>query len=565
MTIHLPVLVEIRAYLHRDLRHDLVAGLTVGIVALPQSMAYALIAGVHPAYGLYTAIVTAIVASFLGSSNHLVTGPTNAIALMVAGTMKDSTGGGDTLATLLLLTFLVGAIQFLCGVLRAGRIVDYISHPVIVGFTAGAGIIIALGQLNQLLGISLAKGYHPLYEKVLLTLIALNRTNPYALALGLLTVALILICRKTSKYVPGALAGIVTSAVLVAVFGLADKGLALVGEIPGGLPPFRMVHFDLMRAFRLAGGAAAIALVGLVEAISIAKSVALSSRQRIEPNREFIGQGVANMVGAFFRCFPASGSFTRSAINYDAGARTRMACLISGCFVAIAIILFAPYARFIPQASLAGVIVVVAYNMVDKHAINRITSASRPDMAVMALTAFATIFLPDLELAILTGVIASVVMHLWRTRRTKVKLLIKEGKSRFREVDLAAGPGRAGLPGISVVHIEGDIYFGSASDLEQKLRRIGEDREVKVCILRLKRVNVVDVSGFAVVESFVRSSLQQGRKVLLCGLSETLKELLDKMGLTSLVGDDNVFLAEERIYASANKAYERAKSLLNAG
>ena len=330
----IPLLADLKVYRKENWKFDLMAGLTVAIVALPQSMAYALIAGVDPVYGLYTSIIAAIIGSIFGSSDHLITGPTNAIALMIASQVKNFTDS-NFLTMLFILTFLVGLIQFLLGILRVGKIINFVSHSVIVGFTAGAGIIIALGQLNQFLGISLPKGYNPLYVKVWQTLAAIDQTNLYALGLANLTVAIILICKKINKNIPGSLLGLIVSACLVALFNLGDKGIKLVGEIPNNLPLFRLPQaFPVHFIFDLMGGAAAIAIVGLVEAISISKSIALSSEQRINPNQEFLGQGLANMLAAFFQCIPASGSFTRSAINYASGGKTKLAGILSGIIVA---------------------------------------------------------------------------------------------------------------------------------------------------------------------------------------------------------------------------------------
>ena len=561
----IPLLTDLKSYRKEYVKFDLMAGLTVAIVALPQSMAYAMIAGVNPVYGLYTSIVAAIIGSLCGSSNHLITGPTNAISLMIASQVQHFSGA-NFLDMLFLLTFLVGVFQFLLGLLKVGKIINFVSHTVIVGFTAGAGIIIALGQLDQFFGIKIAGGYHPLYEKVYLTLSMLGKANPYALSLAVLTVAIILICKKINKNIPGALIGIVAGAVIVKIYGLADYGVRLVGDIPNHLPSFQILNdlrFDWI--FDLLGGAVAIAIVGLVEAISISKSISLSTEQKIEPNQEFIGQGLANMTAAFFQCFPSSGSFTRSAINFGSGARTKLAGILSGLFVAIMLIFFAPYAKYIPNASLAGVIIIVAYNMVNKHAIRKIAKASKEDLSVMVVTIVATVLMPDLERAILIGIAVSVIVHLWNTGEIKVKILKQDGKSTFKEFEIRDEMLKDNPSGITLIHIEGDLYFGSATDLEEKLRKVLEDPNTAICIIRLKRINVVDISAFEVVENFIKRSMKRGRKVLLCGVGLKMKKFLDKLGITEIVGTENVFLAEEQVYASTGEAYRRAKLLVKAG
>jgi SulP family sulfate permease len=556
----IPFIVDMKNYRKEFLKFDMMAGLTVAIVALPQSMAYALIAGIDPVYGLYTAIVAATIGSIFGSSDHLVTGPTNAIALMIASQVKNFTDS-NFLTMLFLLTFLVGFIQLMLGILRVGKIINFVSHSVIVGFTAGAGIIIALGQINQFFGISLPKGYHPLYEKVWQTLTAIGQTNLYSLGLAGLTVTIILVCKKVNKNIPGSLIALVVSAFLVAYFNLGAQGVKLVGDIPNNLPQFQLPHaFSFGRIFDLLGGAVAIAIVGLVEAISISKSIALSSEQRINPNQEFLGQGISNMVAAFFHCFPASGSFTRSAINYGAGAKTKLAGILSGIIVAVMLIFFAPYAKYIPNASLAGVIIIVAYGMVNKHAIKKIVKASRYDMMVMGVTIVATVLMPDLERAILIGIAVSVIVHLWNTGEIKVKLLKPDQHNIFKEFEIRDEQNDPNE--VALVHIEGDLYFGSAADLEEKLYKVLDNPRTKVCILRLKRINVVDISAFEVVENFITLTQKRNRQVLLCGVEPAMKKFLDRLGVTAIVGPENVFLAEEQIFASTARAFQKAKTLI---
>jgi SulP family sulfate permease len=560
-----PAFAEWRGYDRGALRADVAAALTVAIVALPQSMAYALIAGVHPVHGLYSAIVAAIVGSFFGSSRHLITGPTNALALMVAGAMKGRIGQETFYPMLFLLTFLVGAIQFLMGVLKIGKIVNLVSHAVVVGFTAGAGMIIALGQVNEILGVTLPRGYHPLHEKVLLTFKAAGGANAWALGLALFTVAVIMLARRLDRRIPGALLALVLCAVLAGTLDLGSRGVRLVGNIPSHLPAFRMVRFDLGWTADLFGAALAIAVVGLVEAIAIAKSIALSSQQPIDANREFAGQGLANIASAFFGGFAGSGSFTRSALNHSAGGRTRLAGMLSGVFVAVTLVCLVSYARWIPAASLAGVIVMAAYSMVDQHAVLRIARASRHDLSVMLITAGATVAMPDLERAILTGIVLSVLIHVWHTGEIKVRLLRREGGS-FREYDLdghhAAGHANAR---VVIVHLDGDLYFGSATDLQDKLRQVAARTDAAAYVLRLKRVNVVDISAFEVVEAFVEQARARGRHVLFCGVSAPMARFLRKTGLADLVGGENILPAEETLYVSTDKAYARAVRLVESG
>ena len=351
----IPLIETIKSYNAHAAKRDIIAALTVAVVAIPQSMAYAIIAGVNPVYGLYTAIISTIVGSVFGSSNHLVAGPTNAISLLVASGMRNYMGLSNAYEMLFLLTFMTGAIQLLFGVIRLGKAVNYVSHAVIVGFMSGAGVLIALCQLNALLGISIKNSAQmATMEKVYYVITHLGNINPYAASIGIITIVIIVVCKVIHKSIPGSLISVLMTSGIVVLFALDQKGIKLTGNIPTSLPPFKMLTFNLESAQKLFSSAIAIAVIGLVEAISISKSISAESRQKIDANQEFIGQGLANVVGSFFQCFAGSGSFTRSAINFYSGAATRIAAILSGIFVGVVLLFFSPYAKYISTPALAG-------------------------------------------------------------------------------------------------------------------------------------------------------------------------------------------------------------------
>ncbi|MDR3543960.1 MAG: SulP family inorganic anion transporter, partial [Desulfosporosinus sp.] len=342
---YIPILETIKGYKKENFRKDLIAALTVTVVGIPQYMAYALIAGVSPVYGLYTGIIAAIVGSAFGCSNQLITGPTNAICLITASAMIRYMGFPNAYQMLFLMTFIVGVLQVIYGAIKLGKVIDFVSHTVLIGFTAGAGILIALGQVNTLLGMSIKdSAAMSTMEKMYYIITHINQTNYYALGLGVMTMAIIVICKKISKNLPGALIGITVPIFFILMFALEKKGVKLTGTIPSALPPFKMVQFSLASAKNIFSGAFAISIIGLVEAISISKAISTNTRQKIDSNQEFIGQGISNIVASFFQCFPSSGSFSRSAINYVNGAVTRFSGILSGVFVALVLLFFAPYA-----------------------------------------------------------------------------------------------------------------------------------------------------------------------------------------------------------------------------
>ncbi|MFZ5590948.1 MAG: SulP family inorganic anion transporter [Bacillota bacterium] len=556
---YVPLIETLRNYKREDLRFDIIAALTVAVVALPQSMAYAMIAGVNPAYGLYTFIVLTILGSAFGSSHHLNTGPTNAIALLIAGYMSVYLGQDNFYGNLFLLTFMVGAIQFAMGVLNLGKLVNYVSHSVIVGFTAGAGVIIAMGQLNSLLGISLPKGKLSSLEKVIITFQHIDQTNMVALGLGIFTILVTVFAKKINKNLPGALLGIIFSVILVMALGLDKYHIKLAGNIPSAIPPFTMINFDPATMAQLFSGALTIAIIGLVEAVSISKAIAAQTQQKIDSNQEFIGQGIANMGGAFLSCFAGSGSFTRSAVTFQNGGRTRLANILSGVVVLIILFFLAPYAKYIPNASLAGVIMVVAYSMIDKKAVAKVFKANRNDAIVMLVTCFTTILAPELEYAIYAGIAISILLYLRDTGSASVRKLAPVNGDPLNLVE--AAPTVAAGSNISVVQLEGNLYFGSSADLEEKLNQ-AYDTGSKVYVLRFNGVTGADVTALEVIENFIHRALKENRKVLICDVRPAIFNTMQKMHIVDLVGRENIFLSEQEVMAASSKALDKANAWL---
>jgi len=557
---YIPLVETIRNYKKEYARRDLIAALTVAVVAIPQSMAYAIIAGVNPVYGLYTAIISAIIGSAFGCSNHLVTGPTNAISLLIASSMKNYMGLDNAYEMLFLMTFLVGVLQIFFGLVKLGKVINYVSHSVIVGFTTGAGILIALGQLNQLLGISIKNSSQmSTINKLFYVLTHLNESNIFSIALGLLTIGIIIICKKINKNLPGSLIGIIVPIIFILSFGLENHGVKLTGDIPSSLPPFKMISFDLNSIKSVFGNAVAIAIIGLVEAISISKSISRTSRQKIDANQEFIGQGMANVISSFFQCIPGSGSFTRSAINFYNGAVTRLSGVLSGLVVAIVLLFFAPYAKYIPMPSLAGVIMVTAYNMISKKEIKNVSKVGKSDQIAMWATFAATVLMPDLDWAIYFGIAVSIALYLKDTGKVSIKILIPSQKNELQFVEKEIEYVKE-KEDILIIQLEGNLYFGSAYDLENKLDML-EDKS-RIFILRMKHVITIDVTSLEVIEDFIKSVKESGGSVIICGVTSGLNSMLINSNLISAIGAENIFMSEEGLFASSNKALERAKAVL---
>ncbi|HEY8908834.1 MAG TPA: SulP family inorganic anion transporter [Desulfosporosinus sp.] len=526
LTKYIPILQTIREYKTEYVKKDLIAALTVAVVAIPQSMAYALIAGVNPVYGLYTAIVSAIIGSAFGSSKYLVTGPTNAISLLIAASMRNYMGLDNAYQILFLMTFVVGALQIFFGVIKLGKVINFVSHTVIVGFTAGAGVLIALEQLNTILSISIKNSAQMSTMGNLYYIIThIGQTNFYALGLGLMTIAIILICKRINKNIPGALIGIIVPIIFILIFALDKKGVALTGAIPSSLPPFKMVQFSIHSLQAVFSGAMAIAVIGLVEALSISKSISSTSQQKINANQEFIGQGISNALSAFFQCLPSSGSFTRSAINYHNGAVSRFSGILSGVIVALVLVFLSPFAKYIPSPCLAGVILVTAYSMIDKKEIRKVSKVGKfkSESIAMWVTCIATVIMPNLDYAIYTGIALSIVLYLRDTNKAPVRILIpSQGvKSQIIETEIDVVKGKVD---ILIIELEGNLYFGSSGDLENKLDNLVD--KARVFVLRMMYVVTIDVTSLNVLRIFIKSVRDSGGILVISGVKSDLSIML---------------------------------------
>ncbi|MBU3114709.1 SulP family inorganic anion transporter [Clostridium lacusfryxellense] len=560
---YIPILQTIREYKKENIRKDIISALTVTVVGIPQYMAYALIAGVSPVYGLYTGIVATIIGSLFGSSNQLITGPTNAICLLTASAMIRYMNLPNAYQILFLMTFLVGVLQMVYSVFKLGKLVNFVSHTVLVGFTAGAGVIIALGQLQTFLGISIkSSSAMSTLEKTYYIITHISQTNFYVLGVGLMTIAIVVICKKINKKLPGALLGITIPIIFIIMFALEKKGVKLIGTIPSTLPTFKLVQFSFASLKDIFGGAFAISIIGLVEAISISKSIGTKTRQRIDSNQEFIGQGIANIVGSFFQCLPSSGSFSRSAINYINGGASRFAGILSGIFVAIILICFAPYAMYIPSASLAGVLIYTGYGLIDKEEIKKVARAGilSSDSIAMWVTGMLVITLPSLDYAIYAGIALSIVLYLKDTNKAPVKLLIPlpGTESQIIEQEIKSVKGKVD---VLIIQLEGNLYFGAASDLGEKLESLIS--KSRVFILRMKYVTTIDLTSLSALKVFIRNVRETSGIVLISGVNSDLDLFFKKTNLESDIGIENIFRSENEVFASTTNALQKARASLN--
>ena len=553
------------------MKADAVAGLTVAVMGVPQAMAYAVIAELPPVYGLYTAMITCVVAALFGSSNHLVTGPTNALCMVILSLTAHLPAkyGYGAIEIVLLLTFLVGAIQLAFGLLRMGGVIRYVSHSVVIGFTAGAGILIAFNQIKNLIGVNFEERPERFYEVVIQTIAHLPQTKPFPLIVGVLTILLVIFIPRLNKKLPGAFIAVVVTAALSYFMGwhmpgMGDGKVEIVKDIEPIKATFAgMFHvpellvpppFDLTRELGL--GAAALAVLGLIEAASIARAVAGQSGQRLDFNREFIGQGAGNIAGSFFSCFAGSGSFTRTAVCFKSGGRTRMAAIFSAGWTALTILLLADVANYIPKASLAGILVVIAYTMIDKRRLAVTWKSSRHSRLVLFGTLGSTLVLP-LEYAIFVGVTLSLVLLLRVTGETDLTQLVPRTDTGFDEVPFE----RAAPSEVVTVNMEGDLYFAAAEDLDYKMLGCLTSK-TRVVILRMKRLRAVGSTAMAILEHFWEILSKRDIHLVVCGIEDDLKSVMTKSGLRNQIGEQNIFYADNKLFQSTELALARAWSIV---
>ncbi len=533
----------IKTYDKTNLRPDLVAGVTVAVVMLPQAIAYALIAELPPQTGLYAAIIASIVGALWGSSSHLNTGPTNAASLLVLSTLTTMAAPGSPEYIMLagLMAVVVGLIRLLMGLAHLGVLVNFVSDSVVIGFTTGAGILISVNQVRHILRLDLP-GSPTFYDALINLGLQVQESHGPSIFIAMLTMGVILLVKRWNRKWPSALLGMIAASIIVAMFDLGHKGVVVLHELPRTLPPFTAVDlFNFNTINAMSTGILAIAAIGLVEAMSIARTIATQSGEYVDSNQEFVGQGLANIAAGFFSGYTCSGSFTRSAINYDNGAKTGLSSVFSGLSVLLAMLLLAPLAVYIPRSALAGVLLVTAYSMVDRAEMKRIWHTSKGDGLIMVATLLATLFLP-LQLAVLTGVVVSFIRYVAKTSAPEVHSMVPD--ARFEH--FAFQPDSPECPQLGVLTIEGSLYFGAAHHVEDQIRQHMEMHpKQRFLLLRMHRVNHCDVSGLHMLEAILRLYRQHGGDVFMVGVRHDVWQKMKLGEFVRFLGIDH-FLSQER-------------------
>jgi SulP family sulfate permease len=526
-----------------SIRADLVAGFTGAVIVLPQGVAFATIAGLPPEYGLYTAMVTPIIAALFGSSFHLISGPTTAISIVVFSAISHHAEPGtpEFVSMALTLTFLAGVYQLAFGLARLGKLVNFVSHTVVIGFTAGAAILIATSQMKHILGIYIPKG-----ESFLHTWMDVFRDidtmNLAIFEVALVTIIVTILSKRYLPKLPNLLIGMLAGSLVALGLGAESHGIELVGEIPGQLPPLSAPDVSLSTIRTLAPEAFAVALLGLIEAVSISRAIASKSNQRINSSQEFVGQGLSNIAGSFFSSYAGSGSFTRSGVNYSAGAKTPMSAIFAAVFLMIIVLIIAPLTAYLPVAAMGGVILIVAYNLIDFRHIRQIIKYSRSETAILATTFFATLFL-ELEFAIYLGVILSLIIFLARTSTPYIPELsidddAKAGTRKLINVEKKPIPS---CPQLKMIRIDMSIYFGSIDYIQNRIQKIREQEDVKHILILGSGINFIDLAGAEALVSENNRLKQEGGGIYFVGIKSSIYEFIARTCFVSKIGNDHFF------------------------
>ena len=547
---------------NRDsLRHDLLAGLTGAIVVLPQGVAFATIAGMPPQYGLYAGMIPAIVAALFGSSWHLVSGPTTAASIVLFSTLSPYAlpGSADYVALALTLTLMVGVFQLALGMLRLGTLVDFISHTVVVGFITGAAILIFASQIPGFLGLGSSNRW-AFYDIPVQFIAHINEVNLYSVTVGVLALATgIATLRRFPKlpYMLAAmLAGSVAAFLLDLVLGNETTELRTIGALPAGLPPLTLPAVSFETISRLAPAAAAITLLVLTESITIGRALALKSGQQLDSNQEFIGQGLSNLAASCCSGYVATGSFNRSGVNYEAGARTPLSAVFAGLLLMAIVVFIAPATAYLPNAAMAGVLFLVAWQLIDFNRIMKIVRASRTETAILILTITTALFV-GLEYAILLGVVFGLLLFVMDTARPRIFSRVPNPDTPNR--DFVTDASLPECPQVKFLRIDGDLYFGSTHHVERMLeiyrqRQTDQSHLLLIC----SGINEIDISGAELLADEARKRNAEGGGLYLYRIKPAVEEILIRGRYMTDIGEDHRFSKKSEAISSIFEQLDRS-------
>ncbi len=541
-----PILSWLETYTSQQFRGDLVAGLTVGVMLIPQGMAYAMIAGLPPIYGLYASTIPLLIYAVLGTSRQLAVGPVAMVSLLTAAGVG-SLAAANTIIYIQLaisLALFVGIIQFVLGVLRLGFIVNFLSHPVISGFTSAAALIIGFSQIKHLLGLKMPRTtyIHEMFWNVVQNF---NDINLWALGIGCIGIFIMKATRKIHRAIPGALISVVFGTLAVYFGGLTDYGVAIVGNIPSGLPAFEIPVFDPKTMKILAPIAIAIALFSFMESSVIAKAIQSKHKDyKIDPNQELIALGLANVGGAFFQSYPTTGGFSRTAVNDQAGAKTGLATLISAVMVILTLLFFTKLFYYLPNAILASIIMVAVSGLFDTKEPRKLWHTDRTDFFMLVATFFATLSL-GIEEGILFGMLLSLALVIFRSSRPHVAVLGKLKDSNFYR-NVKRFEGLEQHDEVLMIRFDAQLYFANTNYFEEYVEKLVKEKEaLKIIILDFPSIHFMDSSGVHTLEEMLDHYRAMNIDIYFSGVIGPVRDVMSKSGLFQKIGVHNFFMDKQ--------------------
>ena len=541
---YIPILEWGPKYSGKSLKGDLAAGLTVGVMLIPQGMAYAMIAGLPPIYGLYAATLPLIIYAIFGTSRQLAVGPVAMVSLLTAtgvGALAQ-TGTEQFIALAIVLALMVGLIQFLMGAFKLGFLVNFLSHPVISGFTSAAAIIIGLSQLKHLLGVQIPRSHH-VHEILISAFQKIGDVNIYTLVIGLLGMGIIVGAKKIHKAIPSQLVAVIFGILVVWLGGMTSFGVKIVSDIPGGLPSFKFNGFQMDQVQSLLPIALTIAFVGFMESIAVAKAIqAKRKNYKVDANQELVALGLSNIVGSFFQSYPVTGGFSRTAVNDQAGANTGLASIISAVLVILTLLFLTPLFYFLPNAILAAVILVAVAGLVDYKEAIRLWKVDRMDFAGLIVT-FITTLTMGIELGIGMGVVLSLILLIYRTAYPHHAELGRvpgtsayRNKNRFKDVIVRDD--------LLIMRFDAQLYFANIDHFQKALNQYLEEKPgpVKAIIFNFDSINTIDSSALHFLEDVYATAEQEGMEMLFASVKGPVRDKMNKSDLLEKIGDDQFFL-----------------------
>lgn len=560
----LPIFQWLPNYKKSYLTGDVIAGLTVGIMLIPQGMAYAMIAGLPPVFGLYASLIPQIIYAIMGTSRQLAVGPVAMDSLLVASGLGalSLSGIDEYISMAIFLSLFMGSIQLLLGVLRMGFLVNFLSKPVISGFTSGAAIIIGLSQLKHLLGIDITRS-NQVHKLLINAFENISLTNIYALSIGIFSIILIKVIKKYnkkySKRFPAALVLVVIGVSVVYFFNLYDFGLKIVGKVPSGLPSFQTPEIPLDRISELTPIALTLALISFMEAISVSKAIEEKQNEyEIDSNQELIALGTSNIIGSLFQSYPTTGGFSRTAVNDQAGAKTGIAPLISALVVGLTLLFLTPLFYYLPNAVLAAIIIVAVFGLID-FSYPKELYKRRKDEFILLLITFVITLTVGIKEGVLSGVLLSLLIMVYRTSKPHIAVIARVKDTNYYKNILRFNNSTENRNDILGIRIDSQLFFGNKDFFKKELNKQIENKgkELRLIIINTEAINYIDSSGAHTLIKIIQELKTKNIKVMFSGTSGPTRDILYKSGIVDILGKENLFLrsheAEEYYDGKYNK------------